>query len=78
MAWLAGFVRSTTTVETVPTCEYPEAVPTVVVEKVVAPVPPAMPAPSFELVFDGVTVRVPAAFDAAALRAVLGVLGRPC
>ena len=46
--------------------------------EVVGPVAPAVTASSFEIVFDGVTVRVPAAFDVATLRAVLGVLGRPC
>ena len=48
--------------------------------EVVAPAPPAAPAPSpFEVVLGGeVTVRVPPAFDAAALRQLLGVLGRSC
>lgn len=41
---------------------------------------PAASAPSpFEVVLGGdVTIRVPAAFDAAALRQLLGVLGRSC
>ena len=48
--------------------------------EVVAPVPPAAPGPCpFEIVLGGdVTVRVPVAFDAAALRQLLGVLGRSC
>jgi transposase-like protein len=48
--------------------------------EVVALAPPAAPAPSpFEVVLGGdVTVRVPAAFDTAALRQLLGVLGRSC
>ena len=48
--------------------------------EVVGPAPSAAPAPSpFEVVLGGeVTVRVPPAFDAAALRQLLGVLGRSC
>ncbi|MFN8544861.1 MAG: hypothetical protein U0807_11765 [Candidatus Binatia bacterium] len=48
--------------------------------EVVGPAPAAALAPRpFEVVLGGdVTVRVPPAFDAAALRALLGVLGRSC
>jgi hypothetical protein len=48
--------------------------------EVVGPAAPAAPAPSaFEIILGGdVTVRVPAVFDAAGLRQLLGVLGRSC
>ena len=48
--------------------------------EVVASALPSAPTPSvFEVVLRGeVTVRVPAGFDVAALRQLLGVLGQPC